>query len=87
MNGLFTEGVDVLVLHEDDAVRAKVADGIRETGCSVEEARNGDEAAIVMKLWPVRAVVVGPHTSGIDELLEVAEVSDPTVVIRLTQPS
>lgn len=87
MNRLFTEAVDVLVIEEDDAVRGRVAEGIRETGCRVEEARNGNEAAIVMKLWSVRALVLGAKAPGIDELLGLVGGAHPPLVIRVSEAS
>jgi DNA-binding response OmpR family regulator len=87
VKGLFAEAVDVLVIEEDDAVRGRVAEGIRETGCSVEEARDRFEAAIVMKLWPVRALVLGAKAPGIDELLSLVGGAHPPLVIRVSETS
>lgn len=87
MGWLFTQGVDVLVVDDDDSVRARVADGIRSTGCTVEEARDGDEAAIVMKLWPVRTLVLGEQAPEIDEMLDLAGLAHAPVVLRLSKPS
>jgi CheY-like chemotaxis protein len=87
VTAFFPGGVDVLVVDEDDSVRARVARGIRSTGCIVEEVRNGYEAAMVMKLWPVRTLVLGAQAPEIDELLDLAGPTHAPVVLRLSKPS
>lgn len=79
-----TQDVDVLVADDDDEVRKSTADALRALGCSVEEARNSDEAAVVMKLCRVRALALDVRLPAIDGLSDLADLPQPPAVILLS---
>lgn len=83
----YPTAIDVLLVHQDEAVRSRVAENIRAAGYSVEEARNSDEADIVMKLWPVHTVVLGSQMPKIAEFQSMSGLPHPPVVIRLQEAS
>jgi len=78
-----TQGVDVLVIDGDDEVRTNTAATLRAAGYSVEEARDGDEAEVVMKLCHVRALAVDIRIQALDGLSVLADLSQPPAVILL----
>jgi CheY-like chemotaxis protein len=78
-----TQGVDVLVVDGDDEVRTNTAATLRAAGYSVEEARDGDEAAVVMKLCQVRALVLDIGVQALDGLSALADMAQPPPVILL----
>jgi CheY-like chemotaxis protein len=81
--GVLTQDVDVLVVDDDDEVRTSTAGTLRGLGCRVEEARDGDEAAVVMKLCRVRALALDARMAANDGMSALADLPQPPAVILL----
>lgn len=68
----------ILIVDDDDAIRALLATVLRRRGCSVDAARNGAEAIEKLALCRYSLIVLDlmmPVMSGYDVLEQLAEMS------------
>lgn len=81
---VLADGVDVLVVEVDQHARTRIADALRVAGYSVETARDLEEAAIVMKLCEVRAMVLDVRVRDVEALSELAGLENPPAIILVS---
>jgi DNA-binding response OmpR family regulator len=73
--------VDVLVVDDDEAVRASLADILRTSGFTVEVAEDGDVALTLLDQLVVKMIVLDlrmPHRDGFSVL---DELDDPPPIV------